>query len=75
MQNVSVVTKPKIDILSIILSTLGFGGVVFAFSSAGESGWGSATVLVSIIVGGLALGLFCLAPTNNGKTFDGLESI
>ncbi|CBY59700.1 DHA2 family efflux MFS transporter permease subunit [Listeria monocytogenes] len=58
MQNVSVVTKPKIDILSIILSTLGFGGVVFAFSSAGESGWGSATVLVSIIVGGIALGLF-----------------
>ena len=36
MQNVSTLTKPKIDILSIVLSTIGFGGVVYGFSSAGE---------------------------------------
>src|SRR5690625_4019748 len=33
--NVSELTKPKIDIISIIFSTIGFGGVVFGFSSAG----------------------------------------
>lgn len=32
MENVSEVTKPKIDLLSVALSTLGFGGVVFGFS-------------------------------------------
>ncbi|KAI7253124.1 hypothetical protein KC345_g11415, partial [Hortaea werneckii] len=37
MQNVTEVTKPKIDILSIILSSFGFGGIVYGFSSAGES--------------------------------------
>src|SRR5690625_5238566 len=33
--NVSEVTKPKIDFISILFSTIGFGGVVFGFSSAG----------------------------------------
>lgn len=58
IQNVTTVTKPKIDILSIILSTIGFGGVVYGFSSAGESGWGSSVVIVTIVIGLLALLLF-----------------
>lgn len=41
MQNVSELTKPKIDVLSIFLSTLGFGGIVYGFSIAGHKGWGS----------------------------------
>lgn len=46
MQNVSETTKPKIDVLSIILSTIGFGGIVFGFSNAGEgSGDGPARLL------------------------------
>lgn len=40
MQNVSETTKPKIDVLSIILSTIGFGGIVFGFSNAGEGSRG-----------------------------------
>mgnify|MGYP000414682970 CR=1 FL=1 len=28
MRNVSVITKPKIDVLSVVLSTIGFGGIV-----------------------------------------------
>lgn len=60
MQNVSTITKPKIDILSMILSTLGFGGIVFGFSSAGEGehGFASTKVIVSIAVGVVALILF-----------------
>jgi DHA2 family lincomycin resistance protein-like MFS transporter len=61
MQNVSTPTKPKIDVLSILLSTLGFGGIVFGFSSAGEGGgWSSTKVIVSIVVGMVALTLFVL---------------
>ncbi|MNI43765.1 Multidrug export protein EmrB [compost metagenome] len=58
MQNVSTITKPKIDVLSIILSTLGFGGIVYGFSSAGENGWGSMIVISTIIGGLVALLLF-----------------
>ena len=36
LRNVGEVTKPKVDILSIVLSTFGFGGVVLGFSFAGE---------------------------------------
>lgn len=59
MQNVTTPTKPKIDILSIVLSTIGFGGIVFGFSSAGEGGgWGSPTVIASIVIGTVSLVLF-----------------
>ncbi|KOS59836.1 multidrug efflux MFS transporter [Lysinibacillus agricola] len=60
MQNVSTITKPKIDLLSIILSTIGFGGIVYGFSSAGENGWGSTIVITMIIIGLAALTLFSL---------------
>ena len=39
-KNVSEPTKPKVDVLSILLSTIGFGGIVYGFSSSGE-GWDS----------------------------------
>src|SRR5699024_8407415 len=51
MQNVTTLTKPKIDILSIVLSTIGFGGIVYGFSVAGESGWGSSLVIIAIAIG------------------------
>ena len=62
LENVTDVTKPRIDLLSVALSTIGFGGVVFGFSKAGEGseGWGSVVVLTSIIVGLVALVLFVL---------------
>ena len=60
MQNVSTITKPKIDILSIVLSTIGFGGIVYGFSSAGENGWGSSIVISAIVIGLVALIFFSL---------------
>ena len=60
MQNVTTPTKPKIDVFSIVLSTLGFGGIVYGFSSAGEGGgWSNPVVIVSIAVGIIALAIFC----------------
>jgi MFS transporter, DHA2 family, lincomycin resistance protein len=59
MQNVTTPTKPKIDILSIALSTIGFGGIVYGFSSAGEGeGWGNPIVIAAIAIGIIALVLF-----------------
>ncbi len=58
LKNVMEVTHPRVDILSIILSSLGFGGLLYGFSLAGSAGWGSLTVMISIIVGAIALAAF-----------------
>ncbi|MDI4647207.1 MDR family MFS transporter [Cohnella hashimotonis] len=58
LKNVTDLTKPKVDIVSILLSTIGFGGIVYGFSKAGESGWGDPEVVWSLSVGGLSLLLF-----------------
>ncbi|WP_226035568.1 MDR family MFS transporter [Aquibacillus saliphilus] len=60
MKNVTKQTYPKVDFLSIILSSLGFGGLLYGFSSAGDNGWGSGTVIASIIIGAATLTLFIL---------------
>lgn len=56
--NVSEPANTQLDITSIILSTLGFGGILYGFSSAGDKGWGSTIVLGWLFVGALSLSLF-----------------
>ncbi|EGO64210.1 DHA2 family efflux MFS transporter permease subunit [Acetonema longum] len=56
--NVSETSKPNLDIISILLSTAGFGGILYGFSSAADKGWGSAVVLGCLILGAICLGLF-----------------
>ncbi|WP_153731424.1 MDR family MFS transporter [Sporosarcina obsidiansis] len=60
--NVSEVTKPKIDVISLIFSTIGFGSIVYGFSSVGESvnGFYSANVITFIVVGVVGILLFAL---------------
>ena len=60
--NVSEVTKPKIDVLSIVFSTIGFGSIVYGFSSVGDStnGFLSTNVLTAIIAGIIGIILFTL---------------
>lgn len=58
LKNVTEQTNPKLDVFSIILSTFGFGGLLYGFSLAGSSGWLSPMVLISLIVGGVALTMF-----------------
>ncbi|TDL70841.1 DHA2 family efflux MFS transporter permease subunit [Paenibacillus amylolyticus] len=65
LPNISKLTKPKIDVLSIILSTLGFGGIVYGFSSAGGhgetgGGWTSPVVVATLVIGVLSLLLFSI---------------
>ncbi|RAS86778.1 DHA2 family efflux MFS transporter permease subunit [Priestia endophytica] len=68
MQNVTKPTKPKIDVFSIVLSTIGFGGIVYGFSSAGEGGgWGSSNVIFAIAIGVVALVAFSVRQVKMDK--------
>lgn len=58
LNNVTEQKNPRLDILSIILSTVGFGGLLYGFSVAGDTGWLSPQVTLSIIAGAISLYLF-----------------
>ena len=58
LRNVSDRIKTKLNILSVILSTIGFGALIYGFSQAGSLGWSDIEVAGTIIVGILALVLF-----------------
>ncbi|SEI98133.1 DHA2 family efflux MFS transporter permease subunit [Demequina mangrovi] len=60
VRNVTEPTDVPIDILSVVLSALGFGGIVFGLSRIGEAGGGSvpASAFASLGVGAVALALF-----------------
>jgi len=58
LKNVSDLTRPKVDILSIIISTIGFGGIVYGFSKAGGGSWSDPEVYWTIIIGGVSIVLF-----------------
>lgn len=59
LRNVSELTRPKVDLISILLSTVGFGGIVYGFSHAGEGGgWSDPTVYVCLVAGFVSLALF-----------------
>lgn len=60
MKNVTETKKPKLDILSIVLSSLGFGGLLYGFTSAGNNGWGSLLTILTLIVGVISLAWFIL---------------
>ncbi|RYL92693.1 MDR family MFS transporter [Sporolactobacillus sp. THM19-2] len=55
LRNVSKVTKPKVEVISIVLSTVGVGGLVYGMGSGAEGGWIGLALLVA---GVISLGLF-----------------
>jgi len=50
----------RLDFLSLLLSSIGFGGILYGFSSAGSKGWDSPQVYGTIIVGVISLFVFIL---------------
>ncbi|WP_144559819.1 MDR family MFS transporter [Shouchella miscanthi] len=60
LTNIAEVSIPKLDILSFLLSTLGFGGVVYGFSAAGkgDASFADPAVFTFLIVGFVSLGIF-----------------
>ncbi|MGG0168288.1 DHA2 family efflux MFS transporter permease subunit [Bacillus tropicus] len=63
--NVSETAKVKLDILSVLLSTIGFGCILYGFSSAGSKGWSNSVVISTIIIGLIVTMLFCLRQTKS----------
>lgn len=49
-----------LDLFSLLLSSVGFGGLLFGFSSAGSKGWDSPQVYGTLIVGGISLVWFII---------------
>lgn len=48
-------SDPKLDIISVLLSILGFGGLFYGFSTTGNLGWFRPAVYVTVIFAILAL--------------------
>ncbi|WP_051404866.1 DHA2 family efflux MFS transporter permease subunit [Bacillus cihuensis] len=48
----------KLDYFSVVLSSIGFGGLLYGFSSASSDGWTDTIVLTTLIVGAIALIVF-----------------
>ena len=57
LKNVTTLTKPKIDVLSVVLSSIGFGGLIFGICSIETIGFLNVTVVVTLLcgIGGLIL--------------------
>ncbi|MDG5785975.1 DHA2 family efflux MFS transporter permease subunit [Evansella sp. AB-P1] len=60
LKNVTKRTFPKVDYLSIVLSTIGFGGLLYGFSSAGNVGWNNVFVIGSLLAGAISITFFIL---------------
>ena len=58
LENVGRLTRPKVDVLSILESIIGFSGIVAGASLASRYGWGSWQVIVSLLIGIVDLGLY-----------------
>lgn len=58
LRNVTELKNPRLDILSVILSTLGFGGLLYGFSTVGEAGWLSLQAMGPTVIGAIALYFF-----------------
>ncbi|WP_369384564.1 DHA2 family efflux MFS transporter permease subunit [Halalkalibacter hemicellulosilyticus] len=56
-------TNIKLDITSVIFSSLGFGGILYGFSTAGDDGWNHSEVYITILVGLIALIIFIMRQT------------
>ncbi|WP_141770583.1 DHA2 family efflux MFS transporter permease subunit [Bacillus sp. MUM 116] len=50
----------RLDFLSLLLSSIGFGGILYGFSSAGKKGWDSPEVYGTIIIGVISLIVFII---------------
>src|SRR5690625_3744123 len=58
LRNITPNSPVKLDVLSLIISSIGFGGLLFGFSTAGDNGWTDPTVYGTIIIGFIALTTF-----------------
>ena len=58
MKNVTRTSMPKLDMIGVVFSTIGFGGLLYGFSDAANDGWDNPRVLASLAAGALFVLLF-----------------
>lgn len=58
MVNPYELTRSRVDVLSVVTSCLGFGGIVFGVGLASLYGWGAAPTLAALLVGAAALAVY-----------------
>lgn len=58
MKNVTENKPATLDVLSVILSSIGFGGILYGFTSAGNREWSDPWVYGTILVGVISLTTF-----------------
>lgn len=59
LKNLTIQNKElTLDKMSLVLSSLGFGGILYGFSAAGQSGWSDPYVLGTITIGVVSLVTF-----------------
>ncbi|THF69848.1 multidrug efflux MFS transporter [Deinococcus sp. Arct2-2] len=68
LQNVGTPRRLSLDVLSVPLSALGFGGLVYALSRFGEGGLSDPSVSVPLLVGAAALTAFLWRQTHLSRT-------
>ncbi|MFN3949785.1 MDR family MFS transporter [Microbacterium sp.] len=70
VQNLTATRRVTLDVLSVVLSALAFGGIIFGLSSIGEAAGGHAIVPVWIplVVGAVALAAFVARQLRLGAT-------
>lgn len=60
LKNITPNTSVKLDVFSLVLSSVGFGGLLYGFSSAGDKGWGAPIVYGTIAIGAISLIVFII---------------
>lgn len=60
LKNVLPTKKISLDYFSIMLSSIGFGFLLYGFSAAGNKGWSDPVIVASIAIGVIGVALFVL---------------
>lgn len=58
IREIKTTEKIPIDFLSVCLSAIAFGGIVYGFSTSGDLGWSNSRVFLSIVIGILSMVVF-----------------
>ena len=60
LENVLPNRPVTLDVFSIILSTIGFGGLLYGFSISGDKGWSNPWVYGTVIIGAIGIASFII---------------
>ncbi|MGX9135814.1 MDR family MFS transporter [Rummeliibacillus sp. JY-2-4R] len=69
LQNVMETRHVNLDYFSLVLSTIGFGGLLYGFSAAGDKGWDSPLVYGTIVIGAIGIIIFIIRQLKMDEPF------